>query len=121
MTSDVPKTCTFVDSSDAHTPKYQERVPIKLVFCGKKLQELAHKHLKTHLVMALKGLSVSDFLAEVFLAMKFGRLHKHDRISVVFRGWSQTAAIEFKDSTLIEKVYMQISSIEETRHAAKDA
>lgn len=53
------------------------------------------------------------------LAMKF-ELRKSERVAVVFRGWSCSAAIEFKKTTLMEKVYQQICSIEATRKITKE-
>ena len=69
--------------------------------------------------MALMELTVRQFLKEVLKAMRV-KLRKHECITAVFRGWSCSGSIEFKDSTRIEKVYAQIKSIEEARPLAKD-
>jgi hypothetical protein len=50
--------------------------------------------LKTNLVMALRDLTVIQFLEEVLKSMRI-KLRKSERITVVFRGWSTTAPIEF--------------------------
>ena len=80
-------------------------MPVKLEFRGEKIRDLAQRSLKTHLVMALRELTVSQFCEEVVKSMGLGRLRKSESISIVFRGWGQSAPIEFKGYTLIDKVY----------------
>jgi hypothetical protein len=68
-------------------------VPVKLHFKDAKMQK-AGLFLKTNLVMALRELTVTQFLEEVLKSMRV-KLRKSERINVVFRGWSCTAPIEF--------------------------
>ena len=61
---------SFVSSNRSIQAKYNDRIPCKLIFKNKKLQEFAEKNLKTSKVMALKDLSVDEFIFEILHSMK---------------------------------------------------
>ena len=100
---------------------YSDRVPIRLVFKNEKMAKLAGQRLKTHLVVALKHLTVSEFLAEVLEAMNITRIHSGYELIVRFRGWTNPAPIMFTDRTVLDRVHAKICSIEEGRVSPKSA
>jgi len=61
---------SFVSSNNStehlvEKTKYQDRVPVRLVFKHEQLESLAEKNLKSRVVMALQSLTVDEFKAEV--------------------------------------------------------
>lgn len=70
--------------------------------------------------MALRELTVSQFLSEVLKSMGLGRLMKSEAVSIVFKGWGSSAPIEFQGSTLIDRVFAQLKKIEHARPSSAE-
>jgi hypothetical protein len=66
----LPRAGSWVTTQSAEKQEYQERVPVRLLFKNELLKERGQTHLKSHLIMALKYLTVNQFVAEVCQAME---------------------------------------------------
>lgn len=93
---------------------YKDRMPVRLMFKHPKLEAYAERNLKSRVVMALKSLTVKEFISEVLGAMKAESVRK-SRVEVRFVSKSVKFPISFSSHDLLEKVFKKISSIEESR------
>ena len=83
------------------------------------MRKIAEQNLKTHTVMALRELTVQEFVGEVLDALKVPPLKSNTKIKIGFFGKSTNFPVRFRANELIDTVYTKICSIEEQRALAR--